>query len=740
MSNLSPLPKSFMFGVNTADHQCEAYAQDWEDVRDVWERIRAQTLREQATDFWHRYPEDIALAQKLGCKLFRLSLAWSRIETSPGQFNDAVFQHYRQLLEQIHQAGMKSVVTLHHFTWPIHLESRGGMVADDFPAIFADYTREVAGQLGDLVDYWITFNEPSQLVYGYVKPWWETNYFMPPGLPRGASFNEQMAAVGKLMRNLFVAHTQARREIQQQDATAKVGANPMLLGLPRWLQWFIDRKVTNVTRYEDFIAQGKNYVERSLLEQGQVDVVLANLTVNQERQDQLAFSEVYYLAGQRVLVTDNSPMQTIDELTKQTVVVVKSSTAAATIGEILPATKPLVVADYNEALRLIEFEQAAAILGDDLILQGLIQENSSQYRFIGEQLTEEPYGAAVAKGNRELLNAVDMAIKRFKKLGQWHQSLANNLARQDLPEPPRQGRRSTMAHITNPNSHQSVTSQPVTEELPLAPLSTALRRIQDRGYLIVAVKDNLPGLSYRDPKTGEYSGLEIDLARAIAQQIFNDPSKIEFKPTNTQQRIPLVRSLVRFFDPWLELFSIFSTSLTSNWWYLGMAGKLPEFLCPPECVGQLDFVGLDYYWGINNLRITSIKKLMNAAVGRFSGAPVWPQVFYSMLKFHSRLFPNLEIMVIENGCVEQADDIDRSTYLRLHIQQVQRAVQEGVNVTGYVCWSITSNREWGLPFDANSDFGLYHIDLDGDPGLKRIPTQAAATYQTIIQNHGVIRT
>lgn len=737
MSDLPALPESFIFGVNTADHQCEAYEQDFEDVRDVWERIRGQTLRGRATDFWHRYPEDITLAKNLGCKAFRLSIAWSRVEPSPGQFNHEAFQHYIQLLEQIRAAGMKSVVTLHHFTWPLHVEKRGGMIAEDFPAIFANYAREAVRQLGDLVDYWMTFNEPSQLIYGYVKPWWESEYAVPPGLPRGATFGEQMSAVSKLMHNLFVAHTKARSEIKNIYPEAKVGANPMMLGLPRWLQWFIDRKVTNVRRREDFIAQGKNYVERSLLEKGKVDVVLANLTVNNARKDQLAFSEVYYLAGQMIMVKETSPIQQLDDLANKTIAVVKSSTAASTIGKILPQAKTLEVADYEEALRVMEFEQAAAILADDIILQGTIQQDPAKYRLVGDKLTEEPYAAAVTRGNRELLNAVDMAIKRFKKLGDWQQYLERHFSNQNIPEPPRTGRRSTLAHITNSNSAQSVTSQPVTEALPLASPQSALRRIQDRGHLIVAVKDNVPGFSYRDPQTGEYSGLEIELARAIAKQIFNDPSKVIFQPTNTQQRISLVRSIVRFFDPLLELFSIFSTSLTSNWWYLGMAGKLPDFLCPAECVGQLDFVGLDYYWGISNLRIMSIQKLMNAAAGRYGGAPVWPEVFYHMLKFHSRLFPDQEIMVIENGCVDRADGIDRATYLRLHIEQVQRAVKDGVNVTGYLCWSVTSNREWGFPFDSNSDFGLYHIELDRDPGLKRVPTNAAAVYQEIIQNRSV---
>ena len=739
MSDLPALPESFMFGVNTADHQCEAYEQDFEDIRDVWERLRDQTLRSKATDFWNRYPEDITLAKNLGCKAFRLSIAWSRVEPSPGNFNNTAFEHYIQLLEQIREAGMKSVVTLHHFTWPIHVESRGSMIAEDFPVIFANYAREAVRQLGDLVDYWMTFNEPSQLIYGYVKPWWESEYFVPPGLPRGATFAEQMEAVGKLMHNLFVAHTKARTEIKNIYPEAKVGANPMLLGLPRWLQWFIDRKVTNLRRREDFIAQGKSYVERSLLEQGQVDVVLANLTVNNSRKDQLAFSEAYYLAGQTVMVKANSSIQQLADLSQQTVAVVKSSTAESRVRELLPQANPLIVTDYKEALDLLEFEKAQAILADDIFFQETLEKYPDDYRLICEKLTEEPYAAAVAKGNRELLNAVDIAIKRFKKLGEWQQCLERNFPNQDIPEPPRKGRRSTLANITNRNSYQSVTSQPVTKALPLASPKTALRRIQDRGHLIVGVKDNVPGFSYRDPKTGEYSGLEIDLARAIAQQIFNDPTKVVFKPTNTQQRISLVRSLVRFLDPLLELFSIFSTSLTSNWWYLGMAGKLPEFLCPQECIGQLDFVGLDYYWGIDNLRITSIQKLLNAAVGRFGDAPVWPEVFYHMLKFHSRLFPDKEIMVIENGCVDEADGIDRSTYLRLHIQQVQRAVQDGVNVTGYICWSVTSNREWGLPFDSNSDFGLYHIELDTDLSLKRVPTNAAAVYQEIIHNCGVSR-
>src|SRR6266550_914950 len=100
----SAFPPSFLFGVATADHQCEAYDPRFEDIRDVWERKRNLTERKKATDFWNRYAGDIQLARDLGCNSFRFSLAWSRLEPAPGQFNDEAFAHYQQLIETIQAA------------------------------------------------------------------------------------------------------------------------------------------------------------------------------------------------------------------------------------------------------------------------------------------------------------------------------------------------------------------------------------------------------------------------------------------------------------------------------------------------------------------------------------------------------------------------------------------------------------------------------------------------------------
>ena len=98
---LPRLPQDFMFGVATADHQCEPYDPDVEDIRDKWEREKGQTMRGRATDFRNRFQEDVDLARQLGCKMFRFSISWSRIEPAPGVFSKADFDFYRRLIDAI---------------------------------------------------------------------------------------------------------------------------------------------------------------------------------------------------------------------------------------------------------------------------------------------------------------------------------------------------------------------------------------------------------------------------------------------------------------------------------------------------------------------------------------------------------------------------------------------------------------------------------------------------------------
>ncbi|HSX80363.1 MAG TPA: family 1 glycosylhydrolase [Candidatus Saccharimonadia bacterium] len=58
----------------------------------------------------------------------------------------------------------------------------------------------------------------------------------------------------------------------------------------------------------------------------------------------------------------------------------------------------------------------------------------------------------------------------------------------------------------------------------------------------------------------------------------------------------------------------------------------------------------------------------------------------------------------------EAVDKHRANYIISHIQQVQRACREGVDVMGYLYWSIVDNYEWAYQYEARARFGLFHIN------------------------------
>ena len=674
---------TLLFGVATADHQCEAYEAGWEDSWDDWERDRSLTRRARATDFWTRYAEDVELARGLGCTAFRLSVAWARVEPSPGVFDLAVLDHYRQVVDTIVRAGMEPIVTLMHNAWPPHIQDAcGGPAGDGFPARFERYTSAVVEALSPSVRWWITVNEPNLLVYGYLKPWWQGEYRMPPGQPAGTSARDQAQQVRLLIRSLFVANARARAVIKAARPDAMVGANPFLLGLPDWLQRFLDWRATRL-RSESAWDERVASRARRRPDRGRVDLVAAALTATASRGLEVDFSRPYRVASLRLLVPSASGIDGADRVRGRVVAVVGGSTAERAAAEVLPGATFRVVSSSDAALADLGAGRADALLGDDAILAGLSAVGGGRWRVVGEPLRPQRYVVGVPTGNSGLLQAVDDAIEGA---------------------PPG----------------------------PAPPAGPGPGRIRRRGRLVAGVRADVPGLGYRDPGTGEWSGEEVELARRVAGHILGDRDLVEFEPVTTGERVRALRTWRRALDSPLRLADLILCALDSNWWFLGMQGRLPQWLCPPGCEAQQDFAGIDYYWGVSNVSPGQVRRLAHAAAGDYARAPVWPAAMRRVLRRTARMFPGQPVLVVENGCVAVASGTDRATYLREHFRQALLAKADGVPLAGYLCWTITSNREWGLPFVPGSDFGLYHVALDDDPSLARVPTSSAAVYEELI--------
>jgi ABC-type amino acid transport substrate-binding protein len=73
-----------------------------------------------------------------------------------------------------------------------------------------------------------------------------------------------------------------------------------------------------------------------------------------------------------------------------------------------------------------------------------------------------------------------------------------------------------------------------------APEGTLLRKIQDRGKLIVGIKTDIPTFGFKELRFNTIEGFDPAIGREIAARIFGDPSKVEFKPAVSKDRIPFL--------------------------------------------------------------------------------------------------------------------------------------------------------------------------------------------------------
>lgn len=226
---------AFLWGAATSAHQVEGgnVHNDWWQ----WERSdRNRPCSGLAADHYHRYPEDFALARKLGHNAHRVSLEWSRIELEPGEWNPKAINHYRDVLKAMKREGLSSFVTLHHFTNPRWFAEKGGWLQPDAPILFNRYVKKVVEELGDLIDYWITINEP--MLYAGLS-YWQKRW-----PPQHRSLRETLSVV----RRMAQAHQNAYRTIHKLYPGALVGiANHIIDCEPaRNFSW-MDRVAVKVT-------------------------------------------------------------------------------------------------------------------------------------------------------------------------------------------------------------------------------------------------------------------------------------------------------------------------------------------------------------------------------------------------------------------------------------------------------------------------------------------------------------
>ncbi|MCM3166746.1 transporter substrate-binding domain-containing protein [Peribacillus frigoritolerans] len=156
----------------------------------------------------------------------------------------------------------------------------------------------------------------------------------------------------------------------------------------------------------------------ALLNNGDIDAIVATMTITEDRKKEVDFTDVYFDAGQSLLVKKGSDIKGIDSLKGKKVLAVKGSTSSINIREKAPEAQVLEFENYSEAFAALKSGQGDALTTDDSILYGMADEDPS-YELVGGTFTEEPYGIAVKKGNAEFVEELNKALKSLKDSGKY---------------------------------------------------------------------------------------------------------------------------------------------------------------------------------------------------------------------------------------------------------------------------------------------------------------------------------
>jgi 6-phospho-beta-glucosidase len=167
-------------------------------------------------DFYHRYPEDIALFAEMGFKCLRFSLAWARIfpqgdETAP---NEAGLAFYDKVIDELLARHIEPVITISHYEMPLHLvKEYGGWKDRRLILFFSRFCETIFHRYGDRVKYWMTFNEINS---AFMMP------YMSLGL-EGGSPDTREQDVFQGLHHQFVASAAAIKICHDVTPDAKIG-------------------------------------------------------------------------------------------------------------------------------------------------------------------------------------------------------------------------------------------------------------------------------------------------------------------------------------------------------------------------------------------------------------------------------------------------------------------------------------------------------------------------------------
>jgi ABC-type amino acid transport substrate-binding protein len=160
-----------------------------------------------------------------------------------------------------------------------------------------------------------------------------------------------------------------------------------------------------------------------LVAEGRIDLECGSTTVTEEREKRVAFSPLIYVGGTRLLVKRGNAVYSLRDLTGKTVVAVAGTTNARALLAQAGRTRDVrlrTTRGYDEAVTMLDTENADALAADDVLLAGLLIERRwhDRYIVVGDPITREPYAIAFPRDDAALAAAVYATFARLATSGE----------------------------------------------------------------------------------------------------------------------------------------------------------------------------------------------------------------------------------------------------------------------------------------------------------------------------------
>ncbi len=187
----------------------------------------------------------------------------------------------------------------------------------------------------------------------------------------------------------------------------------------------------------------------------------------------------------------------------------------------------------------------------------------------------------------------------------------------------------------------------------------------------------------------------------------------EMKSVHSRLQIGIAKNNMDFKANWNPL-NVFLAKISRAIWN-------KKFLEATQ--NELDFIGINYYF-------QKIFGLAYVGARTDMSWPITPDGLVSVLLEASKY--GKPIYVTENGLADSSDKL-RTDFIKNHLEAVWNAIQKGVDIKGYLYWSLIDNYEWAEGFGPR--FGLAEVNYET---LERIPRPSSEFYTKIIKENAII--